>query len=420
MARGSAGRVGKSSGRGNSAIPPKMPIVPIPTTVSPQQGGTSSNICGLDRTNQVQILGPSSTPPVQMPNHNNIPTIVESSPITPNESNQIGEGASTQSSTIGEGESNNRGQRRTIVTLTATGLEPSSTCSTFIAKSFKNELDPNGINWKGVSQPVKDFYFGEFKKEFYWDSSTNENAVKRQWEIKASLRYRDFISRIKKNGTNPEYVADIVWENWMRLWQAPENVAKSETNKKIVVEEEKLLSELIQAIEKGRDPTPSELHLHVHTHDHDGKSFVDERAQIVHERYEEILREKIESESDNDQRDAYYQAADGEKKRRIYGLGIQIKSYYGPNLCISSQFDASSSIPPSVSQSAPMENMDEFVKKLIPTLTDHMIPILLERIQGVTYLPSHQSAHTPIGDASSATPMVPNKVVSDDDHISSP
>jgi len=140
----------------------------------------------------------------------------------------------------------------------------------------------------------------------------------------------------------------------------------------------------------------------------------------LQERYEEILREKIESESDIDQRDTYYQAACGENKRRIYGLGTQAKSYYGPNLCISSQFDASSSIPPSVSQSAPMENMDEFVKKLIPTMTDHMIPILLERIQGVTSLPSHQSADTPIGDASSATPMVPNKVVSDDDHISSP
>ncbi|KAH0748817.1 hypothetical protein KY290_028049 [Solanum tuberosum] len=431
--RGSAGRVGKSSGRGNSAIPPKMPTVPIPTTISPQQGGTSSNIGGLDRTNQVQILGPSSTPPVQMPNHNNIPTIVESSPITPNESNQIGEGASTQSSTIGEGESNNRGQRRTIVTLTPTGLEPSSTCSTFIAKSFKNELDPNGINWKGVLQPVKDFYFGEFKKEFYWDSSTNENAVKRQWEIKASLRYRYFISRIKKNGTNLGYVTDIVWENWMRLWQAPENVAKLETNKKnrrggkeVTVGTHTGGSISIGehcnklAIENGRDPTPSELHLHVHTHDHDGKSFVDERARIVHERYEEILRDKIESESDIDQRDAYYQAAGGEKKRRIYGLGTQAKSYYRPNLCISSQFDASSSIPPSASQSAPMENMDEFVKKLIPTLTDHMIPILLECIQGVTSLPSHQSADTPIGDASSTTPMVPNKVVSDDDNISSP
>ncbi|KAM3265923.1 hypothetical protein P3L10_002917 [Capsicum annuum] len=43
------------------------------------------------------------------------------------------------------------------------------------------------------------------------------------------------------------------------------------------------------AAEMGRDPTPNELHLHVHTHGHDGKSFVDERSQIVHERYEEIL-----------------------------------------------------------------------------------------------------------------------------------
>ncbi|KAH0773736.1 hypothetical protein KY290_010873 [Solanum tuberosum] len=32
------------------------------------------------------------------------------------------------------------------------------------------------------------------------------------------------------------------------------------------------------AIEKGRDPTPSELHLHVHTYGHDGKSFVGERS----------------------------------------------------------------------------------------------------------------------------------------------
>ncbi|KAH0744602.1 hypothetical protein KY290_032595 [Solanum tuberosum] len=256
-----------------------------------------------------------------LPNHTNIPTIVESSPIRPNESNQIGEGTSTQSNTIGEDESNNHGQRRTIVTLTPTGLKPSSKCSTFIAKSFKNELDPNGINWKGVSH----------LKEFYWDSSTNENAVKRQWEIKASLRYRDFISKIKKNGTNPGYVTDIVWENWTRLWKAPENVTKSETNKKnrrrgraaavgthtggsiSIGEHRKKL-----AIEKGRDPTPSELHLHVHTHGHDGKTFVDERARIVHERYEEILREKIESESDIDQCDAYYQVAGGEKKRRIW------------------------------------------------------------------------------------------------------
>ncbi|KAH0650186.1 hypothetical protein KY284_030098 [Solanum tuberosum] len=38
----------------------------------------------------------------------------------------------------------------------------------------------------------------------------------------------------------------------------------------------------IEAIAKGRDSTPSELHLQVHTHGHDEKSFVGERARIVH------------------------------------------------------------------------------------------------------------------------------------------
>jgi len=42
-------------------------------------------------------------------------------------------------------------------------LEPSIICSSFITKSFRNDVDPNGINWKSVSNDVKDGYFGEFK-----------------------------------------------------------------------------------------------------------------------------------------------------------------------------------------------------------------------------------------------------------------
>ncbi|KAL3373513.1 hypothetical protein AABB24_005474 [Solanum stoloniferum] len=44
-------------------------------------------------------------------------------------------------------------------------LEPSITCSSFITKSFRSEVDPNGINWRSVSNDVKDGYFGEFKKQ---------------------------------------------------------------------------------------------------------------------------------------------------------------------------------------------------------------------------------------------------------------
>ncbi|XP_049413304.1 L-ascorbate oxidase homolog [Solanum stenotomum] len=42
-------------------------------------------------------------------------------------------------------------------------LEPSQICSSFISKSFKSDVDPNGINWKSVSTDVRNGYFGEFK-----------------------------------------------------------------------------------------------------------------------------------------------------------------------------------------------------------------------------------------------------------------
>lgn len=80
-------------------------------------------------------------------------------------------------------------------------MKPSRKCASFIFESFKNELDPNGINWKGVSNDIRDGYFGEFKKYFYWDSSINEGVVRTQWEVKAATRYIDFISKKKKRAT---------------------------------------------------------------------------------------------------------------------------------------------------------------------------------------------------------------------------
>ncbi|XP_075110942.1 uncharacterized protein LOC107780688 isoform X3 [Nicotiana tabacum] len=287
---------GKSSvrGRGNSAIRAKMPSVPIPI-ISPQQGGTSSFI-GQNHINQVQTLAPSSTTLVQTSGHGSTPTIhSESSPNTLDHSNSIGEGISTQSNTIGEGECTSSRGQQTLVTLAPTGLEPSGLCSSKIFKSFKHELDPNGINWKSVSDEIKNFYWGEFKKKFYWDSSI-DSAMRSQWENKASIRYKDFISKMKAKKVRPRGVPVEVWESWDQLWKDPKCVEKSEINAKnrrggrsgvsigthtggsvSIGEYRKRL-----AVEKGRDPTPSELHLYVHTHGYDGKSFLDEKSRIVH------------------------------------------------------------------------------------------------------------------------------------------
>ncbi|XP_060170702.1 chitin elicitor receptor kinase 1-like [Lycium barbarum] len=135
------------------------------------------------------------------------------------------------------------------------------------------------------------------------------------------------------------------------------------------------------------------------------------------------------SQSDIDQCEAYYEVAGGTRKRRIYGLGSQAQSYYGPNLCVNFGFNASASAAPSTSQSAPTENMEELVMRWIPTLTDRLLPLFIEKARGVIPSPSHHP-NTPIDKPSIVTPIVPppttanvddvDPLVSDDDRSPSP
>ncbi|OIT06535.1 hypothetical protein A4A49_51032 [Nicotiana attenuata] len=388
--RGSAGRVGKSSVRGNFPTRENMPNVPIPT-ISPQQGGTSSS-GRPDHINQVQTLGPSSTPPIQTSGHGSTPTInLEPSPNTPKQRNTIGEGTSSQSNIIGETECRSTRRPRTLLTISPTGLEPSFECSDCITKCFKHELDPNGINWKSVSNEIKQLF----------------------WRIQEGSLLGFFKVQL-------DTIPNNVRESWLRLWKYPKCVEKSEINAKNhcggsgvatgthtggsinVGEHCKRL-----AVKKGRDPTPSEFHLHVHTYGNDGKSFVAEKARIVHEKYQEILQQQTQTQSDIDQCKAYYQAAGGQKKRRVYALGSQAKCYYGPNLDGSFGSDATSSATPPNAQSTSTGNLDELVMRLIPALTYHIVPVIVDRVRELVSLPSHQPntdlTNRPLG----VTPTVP-------------
>ncbi|KAM3217246.1 hypothetical protein P3L10_026689 [Capsicum annuum] len=304
------------------------------------------------------------------------------------QSNTAAEATSSQRNVSASGDSScNNGQ--TLIFLTSSGLEPSSKCSSSITLSFKSEVDPNKINWKGVSQDVKDGYFGEFKN-FYWDASVSEVLVKQQWMKKATLCYNNFITNIKKHRATvqPEFINNHVCEKWMELWQSDDCIKKSKINSKnhcgghevaagthtsgsitagehrkkllllvLCYFSSKQLLEIVTAavfcycsyywfyaifqqaiaavslaLKIGRHPTPSELHLHVHTHNHDEKSFVGDRSRLLHERYEEIIWEKGQCESEIDQLETYYEAAGGAKKNRLFGLGSEATSYFGKKL----------------------------------------------------------------------------------------
>ncbi|XP_047253571.1 uncharacterized protein LOC107879280 [Capsicum annuum] len=320
-------RTSKSIGRSKAANHAKIPSIPAPVT---EQDDTSS----------IPIMPPDQTP-----------IIPEISPISPNQSSPTGQNMNAQRNTAAEAISSQRNVSASgdssrnnspgLIFFTFSGLEPSSKCSSSITLSFKSEVDPNGINWKGISQDVKDGYFGEFKKNFYWDASVSE-----------------VLSEINsKNRCGGHEVAAGTHTGG--------SITAGEHRKKL-------------ALKIGRDSTPSELHLHVHTHNHDEKSFVGERSRLLHERYEEIIRKKVQCKSEIDQLETYYEAMGGKKKKRLFGLGSEATSYFGKKLCACNA--STSSVPPSIS--LPTTNMEELVKQLISALTTHFLPIVIDRVGG--------------------------------------
>ncbi|KAM3216629.1 hypothetical protein P3L10_026070 [Capsicum annuum] len=258
--RGSTGRGGKFAVRSNNDVTANIPTIPTPTIVSPQDDGIDmtqgrgasrgnighagksaarSNIPILT-TNMPTILIP--TVASQTAGGLGAPTFNHGSTsrTTPNQSNLTVVGTSSQTNQVGEDvsrsntneeDNSSRSHVRTLVTITSAGLQPSKACSNSIHESFKSELDHNGVNWKGVSCDIKDGYFGEFKKHFYWDSSISDAVVKKQWQSKATTMYRNFIGKIKEKGIRQDFIPEDVWESWQRLWADPKCVEKSKINR---------------------------------------------------------------------------------------------------------------------------------------------------------------------------------------------
>ncbi|XP_027770515.1 uncharacterized protein LOC114076118 [Solanum pennellii] len=230
--------------------------------------------------------------------------------------------------------------------------------------------------------------------------------------VKATLNYRNFISKIKKGGVRPGYVPEDVLERWMDLWGSAEYIRKSEINlqnrrggrvtsvgthnggyisigehlKKLCCFTVALASRshslmnlaLVGVRSLSQTPSPLKFSCLAPSSIENFPSLVASSIyvfQVTIKIYEEILREKVTSQTDIDQCEAYYQAVGGEKKRRIYGLGAQAKNYYEQNLC------GSSSLPPPFSQSTSITDMNEFVKQMMAALTSHLVPIIVEHVQ---------------------------------------
>ncbi|KAM3343013.1 hypothetical protein P3S68_027979 [Capsicum galapagoense] len=330
---------GKSTGRSKAANRVKIPSIPAP-------------VIEQDDTSSIPTMPPDQTP-----------VIPETSPISPNQSSPTGQNMNVQSNTAVEATSSQRNVSASrlvrttyiftifvhrccvvllILNLMFYRLEPSSKCSSSIKLSFKSEVNPNGINWKGVSQDVKDGYFGEFKKNFYWDAFVSEVLWMELWQSDDCVKKSEINSKNRCGGHEVAVGTHIGG-----------SITAGEHRKKLLMLvlcyffSKQLLQFLLFFLFVLQQFFPATLFF-----------FLFILLLYQHERYEEIIREKVQCESEIDQLETYYEVAGGAKKKRLFGLGSEATSYFGKKLCACNA--STSSVPPLIS--LPTTNMEELVK----------------------------------------------------------
>ncbi|GJS19255.1 PDR ABC-type transporter family protein [Tanacetum coccineum] len=193
-------------------------------------------------------------------------------------------------------------------------LDKSSECSREITKIFKERIDDTGYTWTKVSQPTKNFYFGEFKKHFVWDPKT-ETRVRKAWDAKASGCYADFFRDIRAKMVKPIFMSNSAWTKFTSHWG---------TSK---YKEESIYK---------RPPTGFELFLHTHTSGHDKITFINEKSKTIHDNVLRLKQERegnqVIAQSQVDETTLYIEAASGAKKRILKLSILEMKQLELPRL----------------------------------------------------------------------------------------
>ncbi|XP_031091025.1 uncharacterized protein LOC115996022 [Ipomoea triloba] len=136
-------------------------------------------------------------------------------------------------------------------------------------------------------------------KSFDWDDAKT-TLVYNAWEMKAKIRYADYISRLKKN-TRHVYIPPEIWTKWDEVWNSEKGKKKTELAKK------NRRGGVLNGVAQSTHTTGSTPHIKVAA----------QLEQVATQ--QELLTENGEQVDDNQ---LYYDAIGGhDKKRRIYGLG---------------------------------------------------------------------------------------------------
>ncbi|XP_050208892.1 uncharacterized protein LOC126659623 isoform X2 [Mercurialis annua] len=277
------------------------------------------------------------------------------------------------------------GRIRVIPNAQRNRLLDSSTVSRELREIFQSRWWAVGTAWRFLPEEAVSFYFEEFKKKFFWEDEFEERVIRSTFEKHAANRYSDRLSTYKTSREKDVSITDDVWQAWERVWDSDEAKKKSAQARANRMSEpagagtgpvrhtggsmSALKHKAVLARELGREPTHAEVHKRMHTLKADPTRFVDERARIAAERFEqEMLAATQTAEGSTASTpvdpDQVYLAVEGVKKRRVYGLGSVGSEF------VASQRGTSSRRPGSSSQTVSPAADERFRTDLIAQFAD--------------------------------------------------
>ncbi|XP_050217519.1 uncharacterized protein LOC126668357 [Mercurialis annua] len=249
-----------------------------------------------------------------------------------------------------------QGRARVHPDPSRTLLLDSGPVSRAIREIFRKCWFETGYAWRFLTADQRDFYFQEFQKEFWWDSSVYSDELIRQvFMTHAATRYKDNVHKMKSKKQKHKSVGQDIWDAWNVFWDTKAEKKKSEIARANRMSEpagagtgpvrhtggsRSAIKHMdVMAKEFGRKPSATELYTRLHSTKGE-KKLVDKRAQNMTDAIAERLAAATQSPTGEgsstspaevDETQLFLDIEGVNKKHRVYGLGSASSRYAAPS-----------------------------------------------------------------------------------------
>ncbi|CAN6990030.1 uncharacterized protein LOC103875299 [Brassica rapa] len=216
--------------------------------------------------------------------------------------------------------------------------------STCVRKIIEGCFRGPWYSWKKVPPFYKDAWFSTFQTKFEWDASIG-NLVKENFDQLAATRLKGMVSLAKSNGEKPDWILSDYWRVMSEYWRTSKAKDKSEKARASRLSRRDGLGvhrhragsrsyAKVQDVLEANNEDSSFIAVLKKTHQKSDGTYVDERARLIAEKFDECVQERL-SEMENssgedltidnltleEKNEIYSKIVGTSKQGRVFGLG---------------------------------------------------------------------------------------------------